>query len=152
MRRGARWRAAGAAAIGAATIPALASPAGAGEQEVIRTVTFPFEGQEVSCSVRHWDWLRATSEQTTLVVGTELRDANPAACFDAVRHAEVGITYERADGSPGSATAASPGGHEVIASVSEQGPMTDITVRHTITFACDGERCNAGDSVITSPK
>jgi hypothetical protein len=40
----------------------------------------------------------------------------------------------------------------VIASVSEQGRMTDITVRHTITFACDGERCNAGDSVITSPK
>jgi hypothetical protein len=152
MRRGARWRAVGTAAIGVATIPALASPAAAGEQEVVRSVTFTYGGNEVTCSVRHWDFLRATSEQTVLQVGTELLDGNPAACFEAVRHAEVGITYERADGSPGSVTAASPGGHEVTAGVTEQGPMTDIAVRHAITFACDGERCNAGDFVLTSPK
>jgi hypothetical protein len=144
------WCAVGAAALGAVVLPA--SPAGAGEQEVVRSTTFTFGGQEVTCAARHWDWLRATSTQTVLEVGTELLDGNPAACFEAVRHAEVGITYERAEGTPGSVTAASPGGGEVRASVTEQGTMTDITVRHSIAYACDGERCNAGDFVVTQPK
>jgi len=141
----------GAAALGAAMVPAVATPAGAGEQEVVRSVTFPFGEEEVTCSARHWDFRRTSGDQTSLVVGTELLDANPEACFDAVRHAEVTITYRRADGSDGYATAATPGG-EVTAGVIEPGNLRDVLVRHAISFACDGERCNAGDYVITAPK
>jgi type 1 fimbria pilin len=152
MRRGAPWRIAGAAALGAAMVPVLVSPAAAGEQEVTRSVTFTFGGAEVTCAARHWDFLRTSGSQTTLQVGTELLDGNPGACFDAVRHAEVTMTYRRADGSDGYATAASPGAGEVTAGVVEQGALSDILVRHSISFACDGERCNAGDYVITAPK
>jgi hypothetical protein len=133
-------------------VPAFAFPAAAGEQEVVRSVTFTFGGDEITCSARHWDWRRTSGGQTSVFVGTELLAANPDACFEAVGHAEVTITYRRADGSDGYATAANPGGGEVTAGVIEPGTVSDVLVRHAISFACDGERCNAGDYVITAPK
>jgi hypothetical protein len=152
MRLRVPWSLVGAAALGVAMLPGGASPAAAAEQELVRPVTFTFGGQEVTCWARHWDWLRSTEGQTSLYVGTALLDGSPEACLDAARHAEVTITYRRADGSQGYATAASPGGHEVTAGVIEPGALSEISVAHFISYTCDGERCNAGDYVITNPK
>jgi len=143
-------------ALSAAPVLSMAAPAGAtasNRAETARTVTFTYQGQEVSCSLSAASQYEIADGFTTMSGVTFVAAIEP--CTEAIRETEVSGFYRQSSDVPGESFGGGSTGLIATASARVEGGITEFEVGHLVEFACDDpppDRLYCAFVMVTQPK